>query len=97
MVAVGFHTLYYVAERKIAKDMKQPPLLLRKLDFISHPVQLTEINTDRKVQQQEQKLHADVAPIGTQHPFGKTIGAHVIVCRKDLSDRSNAFRQQFLI
>ena len=51
VVAVGFNTLYYVAERTIAKDMKQPPLLLRKLDFISHPVQLAEINTKRKVQQ----------------------------------------------
>ena len=51
VVAVGFNTLYYVAERTIAKDMKQLPLLLRKLDFISHPVQLAEINTERKVQQ----------------------------------------------
>ena len=51
VVAVDFHTFYYVAERKIAKDINQPPLLLCKLDFISHPVQLTEINTERKVQQ----------------------------------------------
>ena len=50
-VAVGFHTLYYVAERKIAKDINHLPLLLCKLDFISHPVQLAEINTERKVQQ----------------------------------------------
>ena len=76
---------------------KQPPLLLRKLDFISHPVQLAEINAKRKVQQQEQKLHTDIVPIGTQHPFGKTICTHVIVCRENAGERSNAFRQQFLI
>ena len=96
VVAVGFHTLYYVAERTIAKDMKQPPLLLRKLNLVPYPVQLAEINTERKVQQQEQKLHTDIVPIGTQHPFGKTICTHIIICRKDLSERSNAFRQQFL-
>ena len=76
--------------------MNQLPLLLRKLNLIPYPVQLAEINTERKVQQQEQKLHADIVPIGTQHPFGKSICTHIIVCRKDLSERSNAFRQQFL-
>ena len=30
---------------------KQLPLLLCKLDFISHPVQLAEIDAERKVQQ----------------------------------------------
>ena len=51
VVAVGFHTLYYVAERKIAKDMKQPPLFLRKLNLAPYPVQLAEIDAERKVQQ----------------------------------------------
>ena len=30
---------------------KQPPLLLHKLNLIPYPVQLAEINTERKVQQ----------------------------------------------
>jgi len=72
-------------------------LLLCKLNLIPYPVQLAEINTERKVQQQEQKLNTDIIPIGAQHPFGKSICTHIIVCRKDLSERSNAFRQQFLI
>ena len=77
--------------------INQLPLLLRKLNLTPYPVQLAEIDAERKVQQQEQKLHTDIVPIGTQHPFGKSICAHIIVCRKDLSERSNAFRQQFLI
>ena len=76
--------------------MNQLPLLLCKLNFIPRSVQLAEIDAERKVRQQEQKLHTDIVPIWAQHPFGKTICTHIIVCRENAGERSNAFRQQFL-
>ena len=50
--------------------------LLRKLNLVPYPVQLTEINAKRKVQQQEQKLHTDIVPIRALQSMCLPLGSH---------------------